>query len=65
VDYSFDQRPGAGQGGYRRGDRVRHPSLGDGVVLACEGPGRDAKVTVAFEEAGEKRVLARFLVPGG
>jgi hypothetical protein len=35
------------------------------VVLACEGPGRDAKVTVLFELAGEKRVLARFLAPAG
>jgi hypothetical protein len=29
-------------------------------VLAADGAGRDAKVTVRFE-AGEKRVLARFL----
>jgi DNA helicase-2/ATP-dependent DNA helicase PcrA len=65
VDFSFDQRPGAGQGGYRRGDRVHHPSLGEGVVLSCEGPGRDAKVTVVFDLAGEKRVLARFLAPAG
>jgi hypothetical protein len=30
-------------------------------VLACDGAGREAKVTVHFWEAGEKRVLARFL----
>ena len=32
-----------------------------GLVVACDGVGRDAKVTVRFYEAGEKRVLARFL----
>jgi hypothetical protein len=32
-------------------------------VLACDGAGREAKVTVHFWEAGEKRVLARFLRP--
>jgi hypothetical protein len=31
--------------------------------VACDGAGRDAKVTVRFYEAGEKRVLARFLRP--
>jgi DNA helicase-2/ATP-dependent DNA helicase PcrA len=31
------------------------------MVLGCDGTGRDAKGTVRFDEAGEKRVLARFL----
>jgi hypothetical protein len=62
VDYEFDQRP---RTGFARGDHVFHPSLGDGVVVSCEGSGRDAKVTVRFP-VGEKRVLARFLrAPGG
>jgi DNA helicase-2/ATP-dependent DNA helicase PcrA len=59
-DYDFDQRPEAGRTPFARGDRVVHPSLGEGVVLACEGPGGEAKVTVRFD-VGEKRVLARFL----
>jgi hypothetical protein len=59
VDYDFDQRPEAGRG-FVRGDRVVHPSLGAGHVLGVDGAGGDAKVTVRFE-AGEKRVLARFL----
>ncbi|HEX9400641.1 MAG TPA: UvrD-helicase domain-containing protein [Anaeromyxobacter sp.] len=62
VDYEFDQRPEAGRP-FSRGDRVIHPSLGAGVVLGCDGAGGDAKVTVRFE-AGEKRVLARFLGHG-
>jgi DNA helicase-2/ATP-dependent DNA helicase PcrA len=62
-DYAFDQRAEAAPGAFRRGDRVAHATLGEGTVLGCEGPGGAAKVTVAFEAAGEKRVLARFLRP--
>ncbi len=62
VEYDFDQRPDAGRA-FSRGDRVNHPSLGNGVVLGVDGSGREAKVTVRFE-AGEKRVLARFLGRG-
>jgi len=60
VDYSFDQRPGAAGAPFARGERVLHASLGEGVVLGCEGAGGDAKATVRFG-VGEKRVLARFL----
>jgi DNA helicase-2/ATP-dependent DNA helicase PcrA len=63
VDYSFDQRPGSGTRPFTRGDAVVHDVLGEGQVLACDGAGREAKVTVHFWEAGEKRVLARFLRP--
>jgi DNA helicase-2/ATP-dependent DNA helicase PcrA len=61
-DYDFDQR--AEGGGLAVGARVRHPSLGEGIVRAVDGAGADAKVTVAFPGAGEKRVIARFLQPG-
>ncbi|WP_243338250.1 ATP-dependent helicase [Anaeromyxobacter soli] len=60
VDYSFDQRAET-SGTLPRGTRVLHASLGEGTVLACEGAGAGAKVTVVFDEVGEKRVLARFL----
>jgi DNA helicase-2/ATP-dependent DNA helicase PcrA len=62
--YDFDQRPEHGRAPFARGDHVLHPSLGEGVVLACEGAGENAKVTVRFD-AGEKRVLARFLRAAG
>jgi DNA helicase-2/ATP-dependent DNA helicase PcrA len=65
VDYSFDQRPEAAGRPFSRGEAVWHEALGEGMVLACEGAGRDAKVTVRFDEAGEKRVLARFLRKAG
>jgi len=65
VDYDFDQRPEAAGRPFARGDAVVHDALGEGLVLACDGGGRDAKVTVRFYEAGEKRVLARFLRRAG
>jgi len=64
VDYAYDQRPEGSRGAFPAGARVRHASLGEGVVRACDGAGPDAKVTVAFPGAGEKRVIARFLLPG-
>jgi len=65
VEYDFDQRPEAGGRPFARGDAVVHDALGEGLVLACDGAGREAKVTVRFFEAGEKRVLARFLRRAG
>jgi DNA helicase-2/ATP-dependent DNA helicase PcrA len=46
--------------GPRRGHRVRHPTLGSGVVLEVEGEGDDAKLTVFFDRAGKKRLVARY-----
>jgi DNA helicase-2/ATP-dependent DNA helicase PcrA len=60
IDYSFDQRPGASRALFARGERVWNASFGEGVVLSCEGAGSDPKATVRFD-AGEKRVLVRFL----
>ncbi len=64
VEYDPDVS-GAGQEALAPGDRVVHPSLGEGVVRAREGAGPEAKVTVAFYERGEKRVIARFLRRAG
>ena len=56
VVYDADE-----QGGLAPGERVAHPSMGEGVVRSVEGRGPDAKVTVVFFDRGEKRVIARFL----
>jgi DNA helicase-2/ATP-dependent DNA helicase PcrA len=42
---------------YSRGDRVFHQKFGYGRVLAAEG----SKLTVAFDKAGEKKVLDSFV----
>jgi ATP-dependent DNA helicase UvrD/PcrA len=44
----------------RRGSRVRHGSLGDGIVLDLEGEGDQAKLTVFFQRAGKRRLVARY-----
>jgi DNA helicase II / ATP-dependent DNA helicase PcrA len=44
----------------RRGSRVRHPTLGPGVVLEMEGEGDDARLTVFFEKAGKRKLVAKF-----
>jgi DNA helicase-2/ATP-dependent DNA helicase PcrA len=47
-------------GAFGKGDRVFHQKFGYGVVTAAEGN----KLTVAFEAAGEKRVIDSFLTAG-
>jgi DNA helicase-2/ATP-dependent DNA helicase PcrA len=44
----------------RRGSRVRHPTLGHGVVLELEGSGDDTKITVFFDRAGKRKLVARY-----
>ena len=43
------------------GIRVHHPQFGRGVVVGQEGRGPDARLTVRFEGAITKKVVARFL----
>jgi DNA helicase-2/ATP-dependent DNA helicase PcrA len=49
--------PKAAASGYKRGDRVFHQKFGYGQVTTIEGN----KLTVAFDKAGEKRVLDGFV----
>ena len=44
----------------KRGSRVRHPTLGAGVVLEMEGQGEETRITVFFEKAGKRKLVARF-----
>ncbi|HTP24581.1 MAG TPA: UvrD-helicase domain-containing protein [Anaeromyxobacteraceae bacterium] len=59
-DLDLDQRPPE-EKRLKPGDRVLHASLGEGTVTSCDSAGPDTKVSVAFHDWGEKRVLARFL----
>ena len=43
-----------------RGRRVRHPTLGEGVVMELDGDGENAKITVFFERAGKRKLVAKF-----
>jgi DNA helicase-2/ATP-dependent DNA helicase PcrA len=51
------QDAGAVEGGIRLGQRVGHPSFGEGVVTDFEGGGPYARVRVNFERAGSKLLL--------
>ncbi|MHB8417653.1 MAG: ATP-dependent helicase [Myxococcales bacterium] len=42
---------------------VRHAIFGVGRVIAADGDGPDAKLTVRFPSVGDKRIVARFVTP--
>ncbi len=44
----------------KRGSRVRHPKYGDGSIVAREGDGPDAKITVQFAGHGVKKLVEKF-----
>ena len=52
--------PSAAGSAYRRGDRVFHQKFGYGLVRTVEGN----KLTVAFDKAGEKKVIDSFVDKG-
>lgn len=43
---------------YKTGQRVMHASFGEGIVIECQPADGDAIITVAFEDAGLKRLLS-------
>jgi DNA helicase-2/ATP-dependent DNA helicase PcrA len=46
--------------GFRLGQRVRHATFGEGVILQCEGDGNQARVQVNFAEAGVKWLMLAY-----
>jgi len=42
------------------GSRVIHPMFGMGQIIATEGKGGDARITVYFPKGGKKRLVARY-----
>ena len=49
-----------GARGFGKGQRVRHPKYGEGVVFHREGDGEDAKITVQFAKFGIKKLVEKF-----
>lgn len=45
---------------FEAGDKVRHGTFGDGVVVSSSGTGGDIQVTVAFAGQGVKRLMLSF-----
>ena len=61
VPHSAAPEPSQAQPLFRTGDKVRHPTFGEGMVVSCVPSGPDFEVTVAFTEgAGVKRLLLSF-----
>ena len=54
----FDAEPEPLQVNLSAGDRVISPAFGDGVVIAAKSSGGDVEVTVRFDDAGVKKLLA-------
>ncbi|HEV8629289.1 MAG TPA: UvrD-helicase domain-containing protein [Thermoanaerobaculia bacterium] len=46
--------------GLRRGMRVRHPTLGQGVVMEVEGEGPSGRFTVYFDRFGKRKLVAQY-----
>ena len=49
-----------GQEGLRLGQRVRHTAFGEGVILQCEGDGKNTRVQVNFDDAGIKWLMLSY-----
>ena len=47
-------------GGFRLGQRVRHPKFGEGVVLSSEGLGAAARIQINFHDAGSKWLVLAY-----
>ena len=65
VRQAMDGGPAVGSaapasGGYAVGERVEHPKFGVGIVRRIETLATDHKLVVAFDNAGEKTLLAKF-----
>jgi DNA helicase-2/ATP-dependent DNA helicase PcrA len=43
---------------WKAGDKARHPSFGEGIVVQSKASGSDEEVTIAFAGHGIKRLLA-------
>jgi len=59
FDFEFDQRVRSST--FKRGQRVKHPSFGEGVVQKVEYLGEDECLTIRFEAKGTKKVLSQFI----
>lgn len=58
---SFKERPKPARAAeYNPGDKVTHPTFGEGTIVSSKMVGNDEELQVAFEGAGVKRLLAAY-----
>ena len=60
VTYDYASEDQSSIGGMAKGMRVRHQTFGVGIVTDIEEHGDDYKVTVRFNTAGLKKLLAKY-----
>ncbi len=56
IDYSDAQDAPR----FVKGERVRHPQFGRGIIRELSGFGRDLKAMIDFEKVGRKKVVVRY-----
>ena len=56
IDYSVAQDAPR----FLKGERVRHPRFGSGVIRELSGLGQDLKATIDFDAVGRKKVIVRY-----
>ena len=56
IDYSDSQDAPR----FVKGERVRHPQFGRGIIRELSGFGRDLKAVIDFESVGRKKVVLRY-----
>lgn len=57
-DFHFNQEEE--QSGFRIGQRVTHPTFGEGVIAAIEGQGTQARIQVKFKREGTKWLVMGY-----
>ena len=58
---SFSEKPKPARNTeWNAGDKVSHPTFGDGVIVSSKVVGQDEELQVAFDGAGVKRLLAAY-----
>lgn len=60
TSYSSNENQTIGDTDLRLGQRVTHPSFGEGVILNYEGQGLHARVQIKFIDAGVKWLVAAY-----
>ena len=53
-------KPSAPAPNWAVGDKVRHKTFGDGEIIATAPMANDMLLTVAFDKAGQKKIMANF-----
>ncbi|UCF88123.1 MAG: DUF3553 domain-containing protein [bacterium] len=59
-EFTYVPEPVEGEDRLRPGMQVRHPMFGVGQVMAVEGTGPDARITVYFPRGGKKKLIAKY-----